>query len=266
MNDMQFFQNKVVIITGASGGIGRAAASVFARLNAKVVLASRNEEKLKSLKNDIELSGGQAIVIKTDISSFDDTQNMVKGTISKWGQIDILIANAGQYFQDISHEIDITSYNQSLAINFFGTLNVIKSVLPYMKSVKRGHIVIVNSLDAKKGIIGDGPYVAAKSALDGFGDILRQELKTDRIFVTSLFPGRVDTPMIESIKVPWISPKISPEKVVKTMIKGLKKNKANIIVPSIYFLLGSLNDISPRMVDWFYRVLKIEGQRIENLE
>jgi short-subunit dehydrogenase len=66
--------------------------------------------------------------------------------------------------------------------------------------------------------------------------------------------------------VPWISPKISPEKVVKTMIKGLKKNKANIIVPSIYFLLGSLNDISPRLVDWFYRILKIEGQRIENLE
>jgi all-trans-retinol dehydrogenase (NAD+) len=135
-----------------------------------------------------------------------------------------------------------------------------------MKSANKGHIVIVNSLDAKKGIIGDGPYVAAKSALDGFGDVLRQELKTYRIFVTSIFPGRVDTPMIESIKVPWISPKISPEKVVKTMIKGLKKNKANIIVPSIYFLLGSLNDISPRLVDWFYRILKIEGQRIENLE
>jgi short-subunit dehydrogenase len=266
MNDMQFFQNKVVIVTGASSGIGRATASVFSRLNAKVVLASRNEEKLKSLKNDIELSGGQALVVKTDVSSFDDTQRMVKETISKWGKIDILIANAGQHIQDVGHEINVTSYEESLAVNFFGTLNSIKSVLPYMKSANKGHIVIVNSLDAKKGIIGDGPYVAAKSALDGFGDVLRQELKTYRIFVTSIFPGRVDTPMIDSIKVPWISPKISPEKVVKTMIKGLKKNKANIIVPSIYLLLGSLNDIFPRLVDWFYRILKIEGQRIENLE
>jgi short-subunit dehydrogenase len=265
MDDMQFFQNKVVIITGASSGIGRTTASVFARLNAKVVLASRNEEKLKSLKNNIELSGGQAIVIKTDIRSFDDTQRMVKETISEWGKIDILIANAGQYFQDTSHEIDIASYKEAVDINFFGTLNVIKSVLPYMKNEKKGHILIVNSLDAKKGIIGDGPYVAAKSALDGFGDVLRQELKSDGLFVTSLFPGRVDTPMIKRIKVPWISPKISPEKVVKTMIKGLKKNKAIIIVPSVFFLLGSINNILPRLVDWFYRILKIEGQRIEDL-
>jgi short-subunit dehydrogenase len=265
MNDMQFFQKKVVIVTGASGGIGRVTASVFARLNAKVVLASRNEEKLNSLKNDIEFTGGEALVVRTDVSSFDDTQRMASEAISKWGKIDILVANAGQYFQDIGHEIDINSYKESLAVNFMGTLNVIKSVLPYMKSTGKGHIVIVNSLDSKKGIIGDGPYVAAKSALDGFGDVLRQELKADGIHVTSLFPGRVDTPMIKCIKVPWISPKIQPEKVVRTLIKGLKRNKAIIIVPSVYFLLGSLNSSSPRLVDWFYRIFKIEGQRIEDL-
>jgi NAD(P)-dependent dehydrogenase (short-subunit alcohol dehydrogenase family) len=83
---------------------------------------------------------------------------------------------------------------------------------------RKGHIVIVNSLDAKKGIIGDTPYVAAKSALDGFGDSLRQELKKEGINITSVYPARVDTPMIEHLKVLWVSPKISCGKVVKAMI------------------------------------------------
>jgi short-subunit dehydrogenase len=263
MNNNSFFQDKVIIITGASSGIGRAAALIFSRLNAKVVLASRNEIKLKLLENDIRLKGGRAFVSKTDVSSFEDTQRMVKETIIKWGKIDILIANAGRHIQDVSREIDIQSFERSMAVNFFGTLYAIKSVLPEMRREGKGHIVIVNSLDAKKGIVGDGPYVAAKSALDGFGDVLRQELKGKGIKISSIYPGRVDTPMIKNIHVPWMSPKISPEKVVKAMIQGIKRNRAVVIVPSGYFLLGSLNNIFPRFADWAYRIFKIEGEKIE---
>jgi short-subunit dehydrogenase len=264
MKDKLFFKDKVVIITGASSGIGRATALAFAQLNAKVVLASRNEKELELLKAEIQVKGGQALIIKTDISSFDDTQRMVKETISNWGKVDILIANAGKYIQDISHEVDIPSFNESLDINFFGTLYSIKSVLPEMHRKGKGHIVIINSLDARKGIIGDGPYVAAKSALDGFGDVLRQELKADGIYVTSIYPARIDTPMIRNIKVPRISPKVSPGKVVKAITKGIKGNKATVMVPSVYFLLGSLNNIFPRFLDWAYRKLKIEGEIIED--
>jgi short-subunit dehydrogenase len=263
MQDKLFFQDKVVIITGASSGIGKAAALIFSQLNAKVVLASRNEEKLKSLKEEINSRGRHALVIKMDTSSLEDTQKMVNETISKWGKIDVLIANAGKYVTDVSHDIEISAFKESMAINFFGTLNVIKSVLPEMKSMRKGHIVIINSLDAKKGIIGDAPYVAAKSALDGFGDSLRQELKGEGINITSVYPARVDTPMIEHLKVPWVSPKISCSKVVKAMIKGIKRNKAIVVVPSTYFLLGSLNNTFPRLTDWFYRKLKIEGQKID---
>jgi uncharacterized protein len=265
MKDKLFFQDKVIIITGASSGIGRAAALIFSQLNARVVLASRNVEKLESLKQMIESQGGQALIFKTDICSFKDTQLMTKGTISKWGRIDILIANAGKHIQDVSHEIDIPSFKESMNINFFGTLNVIKSVLPEMKHTGKGHIVIINSLDAKKGITGDGPYVSAKSALDGLGDVLRQELKQHGINITSIYPARVDTPMIKNIKVPWISPKMSCRKVVNAMIRGIKQNKAIITVPSVYFLLSSLNNIFPRFVDWSYRKLKIEGEKIEDV-
>jgi len=106
--------------------------------------------------------------------------------------------------------------------------------------------------------------VASKSALDGFGDILRQELKKEGINITSIYPGRVDTPMIENLEVPSISQKTSPGKVVNAMIKGIKSNKATVIVPSVYFLIGSLNNIFPRFTDWFYRKFKIEGKKIEN--
>ncbi|MFO7619959.1 MAG: SDR family NAD(P)-dependent oxidoreductase, partial [Bacteroidales bacterium] len=130
---------------------------------------------------------------------------------------------------------------------------------PEMKRRGKGHIVIVNSLDARKGIIGDSPYVAAKSALDGFGDVLRQELKRDGIRITSIYPARVDTPMIENIKVPWISPKVSPFRVSKAIVKGIKRNRAVVIVPASNFILGPLNNLFPRLLDWLYLKLRIEG-------
>jgi len=260
MNNKTFFKDKVIIITGASSGIGRAAALAFARCGAKVVLAARNEEKLGSLSQEIPRQGGEALVVKTDIRSFSDMQAMAREAIAKWGKIDIVIANAGQYVQDAPGEVDLGAYERSMAVNFMGTLHAVKSVLPEMLRRGRGHIVVMNSLDAKKGIVGDGPYVAAKAALDGFGDVLRQELKAQGIRVTSIYPGRVDTAMIRHIKVPWISPKLSPEKVVRAIMRGVKRGKAVVVVPRAFSLLAPLNNLFPRLMDRAYRVLKIEGK------
>jgi len=260
MNDKFFFRDKVVIITGASSGIGRATALAFARCDAKVVLASRNEEKLELLREKIRRQGGEALAVKTDIRSFSDTQRLAKETIAQWGRIDILIANAGQYIQDAPCEVDLQAHERSMALNFMGTLHAVKSVLPEMLRRGQGHIVVMNSLDAKKGIVGDGPYAAAKAALDGFGDVLRQELKGKGIRVTSIYPGRVETPMIQHVQVPWISPKMSPEKVARAIMKGVKRGKAVVVVPWAFFLLAPLNNMFPRLMDRVYRVLKIEGK------
>lgn len=262
MKKVDFFKEKVIIITGSSSGIGRATSLALAQYGSKVVLASRTIDKLISLKEQITSKGGQALVIKTDICSPVDINKMIKETILKWGRIDILIACAGQYVQDITNELDINKYQQSMTLNFFGTLNSIKNTLPEMKRQRSGHIVIINSLDAKKGIVGDGPYVSAKAALDGFGDVLRQEMKPFNIKVTSIFPGRVNTPMIESIKVPSISRKIPPEKVAKAILKAIKGNKATVIVPSTFSMISILNYLIPHFSDWAYRVLKIQGQQI----
>ena len=260
MNNKAYFKDKVIIITGASGGIGRAVALAFAQCKAKVVLAARNEEQLEALKKEILGQGGQALAIKTDIRSFSDTQRMAKETVAQWGKIDILIANAGQYVQDAPGEVDLEAYERSMDVNFMGTLHAVKSVLPEMLRRGQGHVVILNSLDAKKGIVGDGPYAAAKAALDGFGDVLRQELKGKGVRVTSIYPGRVETPMIQHIQVPWISPKMSPEKVVRAIMKGVRRGRAAVVVPKAFFLLAPLNNMFPRLMDRAYRVLKIEGK------
>ncbi len=260
MNNKTFFKDKVIVITGASSGIGRAAALAFARCGAKVVLAARNEEKLELLKEEIHGQGGQALAIKTDICLFSDMQSMARETIARWGRIDIVIANAGQYFQDVPGQVDLGAYERSMAVNFMGTLYTVTSVLPEMLRRGCGHIVIMNSLDAKKGIVGDGPYVAAKAALDGFGDVLRQELKGKGLRVTAIYPGRVDTAMIRHIQVPRISPKLSPEKVARAIMRGVKRGKAVVVVPKAFFLLAPLNNIFPRLLDWAYRVLKLEGK------
>jgi len=258
---MKYFRDKVIIVTGASSGIGEIAAIRLSQLSAKVVLAARNEHKLADLQNRIESSGNEAISVKTDISNENDVINLIDKTIERWGRVDILISNAGQYIQGSLTDIHISDFHNSFGVNFFGSVYAVKQVLPVMLSQKSGHIVFVNSLDSKKGIAGDGPYVAAKCALHGFGDVLRQEVKEFGIKVSTVYPGRVDTPMIEDLKVPSVSAKISSEKVVKDIINGIRKNKAIIVVPKMFFFLGTLNELVPKIMDWFYKKFKLEGEK-----
>jgi len=124
---------------------------------------------------------------------------------------------------------------------------------------KQGQIVLVSSLDAKKGLPMDGPYTAAKFAITGFFEVLRQELKGKNIYVCNVFPARIDTPMIEHIKVPSISAKIPAEKVARAIVRGIKKHKVEVIVPGHLVFYSILNSISPRFMDWIVRIFHLEG-------
>jgi short-subunit dehydrogenase len=264
MKAEEYFKDKVVIISGASGGIGEVLSLKLALLGSKIALVSRNEDKLTVLRDQILEKSGIALVSGADVSSLSEVQEAVSKVVSAWGNIDLVIACAGKYIQDFSYAIELKGYYDSMAINFFGTLNLLNCCLPVMKKQGCGHIVIINSLDAKKGILGDGPYVASKSALDGFGDVLRQEIKQYGIKVTSVYPGRVDTPMIQDLKVPAISAKIKPERVVRAIIRGILLNRATVLVPPVFFFLGILNNIMPRVMDWSYKILHLEGKLDRN--
>jgi len=117
---MKYFRDKVIIVTGASSGIGEVAAIRLSELGAKVVLAARSEHKLAELQDRIESSGNEAISVKTDISVESDVTNLVDKTFEKWGRIDILISNAGQYVKGSLSNINISDFQNSFDVNFYG--------------------------------------------------------------------------------------------------------------------------------------------------
>jgi NADP-dependent 3-hydroxy acid dehydrogenase YdfG len=246
-------EGATAIVTGASRGIGRATARALAVRGARVVLAARGAEELEATAREV---GG--IAVPTDVT--DPAQ--VEALVAAAGEVDVVVANAGVYVQRRVLETTRADLDASLATNFHGALAPVLAALPGMVERRRGHIVLLNSVDGLKGLPGDGPYVAAKHALAGMGGVLRQELAPHGIGVTSIFPGRVDTAMVEGLTVPRISRKIPPEAVAAAVVRGIERNRARIIVPRLAAGLVWAEYISPRLADAVVRVLRLEGRRV----
>lgn len=253
------FHDKVAIITGASSGIGRATALALAQRGAKVALAARRVELLKQVAAQIDQAGGEALVLPTDVCEQDQIESMVREALQRWGQVDILVSNAGQYIRRATTELDAQVMHTSMQVNFFSHLHLVQATLPHMLERKSGHIVLVSSMDGKKGLRPDAPYVATKFALNGLGEVMRQELREHGISTLLVLPGRVDTPLIDYLKVPLISAKISPEAVAKAIVKGIERNRAEVYVPSYVKLLHILNVFSPRLGDLAARIFHLQG-------
>jgi short-subunit dehydrogenase len=257
---MNQLANKVAIVTGASSGIGRATALTLAKEGANVVLAARREAELQAVAQSIRTLGREALVLPCDITQPSQVDQLVNKTLEHWNRIDILISSAGAYVRCPVAELTVCTVEQSMAVNFYGTLYLVLAALPHLRAQHSGHIVLVTSMDAKKGLPPDAPYVAAKFALAGFGDVLRQELRGTGVDVSILFPGRVDTPMIGSLAVPWISAKIPAESVARAIVGAIKHRQAEVIVPFQARFLMYANWLSPHLGDWIVRSFRLEGR------
>ncbi len=254
-----FFSNKAALISGASSGIGKALALQLARRGCKVALVARTQSLLEEVAAHIKEMGGETLVLPTDLTDSKALHSAVQTTLAKWERIDLVISNAGQYHRAPIVQMDVQQLRTSMEINFYSHVELVLAVLPSLLEQKSGHIVLISTMDAKKGIPPDTPYVAAKCALSGFGDVLRQELYGSGVRVTTVFPGRVDTPMIENLEVPWISAKISAESCAKAILKGVQKNKAEIILPPQTLLLYYLQVFSPSLADYAVRIFRLQG-------
>jgi NADP-dependent 3-hydroxy acid dehydrogenase YdfG len=253
-------KDKTAVITGASSGIGRATALAFSELGAKLTLASRNVEAIEELAAQIRTGGGNALVVPVDVTQKQQVEEMIQRSHDHWGKIDIVVANAGQYIRSPILGMDDRLIEESMAVNFYGGYYTLMAALPSMLKRGRGQLVLVSTVDAKKGLPLDAPYVAAKFALTGFAEVLRQELHGSGISVTTIFPGRIDTPMLNDLEVPRISAKISPEAVAKSIVRACSRRApAEVIIPFQARLLVYLNVFSPRMADWAARVFRLEG-------
>lgn len=255
-------RDRVVVVTGASSGIGRAAALALARRGARLALAARTISTLEALSAELRPLGVEHYYESIDVSQQDQVQRFVEHVLERWGRVDILICSAGQYIRSPFTHLTIEQLERSMAVNFYGSVFPVLAVLPQMRSQRGGHIVVVSSMDAKKGLPPDAPYAAAKFAISGFSEVLRQELHGTGVRVTTVFPGRVDTPMIENLKVPWISAKISPDAVARAILRALENGQPEVILPAQARLLYYLNVVSPRLADLAVHFFHLQGEEV----
>jgi short-subunit dehydrogenase len=251
---------RVAVVTGASGGIGQATALALAKDGWTVVLTARRAQALEAIASEIRTAGGKAYVIPADLLSPDGPERMIDGAIARLGRIDLLVVNAGVYVRKRPWETTAEDYRASMEVNFYGSVRPILRVLPHMMARASGQIVGISSVDGKKGLTYDIVYVPTKHALTGFLDVLRQELRETGVAVTTVLPGRVDTPMIGDLRVPAVSAKISSRAVARAVMRGVRRRSAEVFVPfwSSKALVAA-SALSARLGDWFIHVLRLEG-------
>ncbi len=251
----------VAIVTGASSGIGRQTALLLARRGVRVVLASRRRPQLNECAEEIRAAGGQAAVIPTDVSDAGQLRMLVRETMARFGRIDLCVCNAGLYVRGRIKDVTAKDLEASLRVNFLGSALLIGEVLPILLAQRSGHIVAVTSVDARKGLLLDGPYVAAKAAMTGYMDVLRQELRGTGVGVSTILPGRVDTPMIANLRVPVISAKISDARVARAVVRAIERNRAELVIPfSGPKLLMVVGAVWARAGDFLAALFKLEGE------
>ena len=256
----QKMTGKKAAITGASSGIGRATAVRMAKEGADVALIARNRERLEEVAALVRAEGRKAVIIEADIKDAGSVKKAVETAIEELGGLDVLHCNAGIYLRCPAKDLTMEQIREVMEVDYFGCLNCVYAVLPYFLDQKSGSIITTCSMDGKKGVPPDAAYVGAKFAMNGFLQVLRQELRGSGVHVGMIFPARIDTPMIDNVDCPKITPKFEPDTVAKAVIKAYLKKKKELMVP--YFschLLTWADAVSPSLSDWLVRVNKLSG-------
>ncbi len=187
------FQNQVVIITGASAGIGKELALQLAEKGASLAIGARSLEKLEAVAETCRQKGGRALAVRLDVSDKEDCRVFIEKTVDEYGKIDLLVNNAGismwAYFEEFT---DLRTFEKIMQVNYFGSLYCTFYALPFLKKTK-GRLVGISSLTGKTGVPTRSGYAASKHAVAGFFDTLRIELKDTGVSVTMIYPGFVAT-------------------------------------------------------------------------
>ena len=193
---------KVVVITGASSGLGEATARHLAAQGALVVLGARRADRLKTLADDITAAGAKAIAIVTDVTKLDQVRRLVDTAVESGGRVDVMINNAGLMQQSLLERQKIDEWDRMVDVNIKGVLYGIAAALPHMQRQKAGHFINVSSVAGHKTRAGGSVYSATKHAVRVLSEGLRQEVKPYNIRTTIISPGAVDTELPDHITDP----------------------------------------------------------------
>ncbi|HEY6875069.1 MAG TPA: SDR family oxidoreductase [Candidatus Dormibacteraeota bacterium] len=244
-------EDRVVVVTGASSGIGRATASLVARHGARVVLVSRTREKLDELKAEIEAAGGRAFVHPTDLSDVDACERMIQHVLAEHGRVDILVNNAGRSIRrSVEASYDrFHDFQRTMQLNYFGAIKLILAVLPGMRERKRGHIINISSIGTQAYPPRFSAYVASKSALAAFSRCIGPEVVDDGVAITNIHMPLVRTPMIAPTGIYKNFPTSSPEEAAELVASAILTR-----TPEVSTRLGKLgetvNTVAPGLLQF----------------
>ena len=255
--------DKVVLITGASSGIGRATAIAAAKRGARVVLLARSRLKLERVAAEIRQFSNRVIVAVADVSSEHQVKQAVQRVVARFGRIDVLFNNAGvsrvgrtdapQFVDDARHMFEV---------DYLGTVRVTQQVVPIMRRQGHGQILNMSSVVGRKAFPSFGAYSSVMHAIVGYTDALRQELAPDRIEVSIIHPALTQTPLLADASPQDMPPvfsrftPISAQKVASAVIDGLRRRTPRIVVPAQPKIVMLAQALSPRLGDLFVRLMQ----------
>jgi NAD(P)-dependent dehydrogenase (short-subunit alcohol dehydrogenase family) len=262
---------QVVVLTGASSGIGRATAVELGRRGAKVVMAARSAEELNAAAEEVRAAGGETLVVPTDVSDYGQCQRLAQAAVDRFGRIDTWVNDAAVSMYARIVDAEVAEIEQVLRVNLLGAIYGMKAALPVLTRQNAGTIVNVGSVLSKFAVPLQGAYCASKHGLLGFADALRLELKRDgsAVEVVTVMPSSIDTPFFGNArarlggKMPQpLPPAYDPRAVADAIVHVCEWPQRDVIVGGAGRLFVLLNRLSPALFDWMM-LMNDSGARLQ---
>ncbi len=244
------------VITGATSGIGRETAFEFARSGVNVVAAGRREDRLLDLASEIEAAGGNAIAVRTDVSDQEQVENLIERAVKRFGAVNTLVNNAGVGLAARFEDQSIDDFKRVMEVNFWGAVYASKAALTQMRRQPAGGVIInVSSIMGKRGVPYETAYCASKFALAGFSEALRTEVMSDKIDVSTIFPGAVETEIFETssnqtgLQFPGYLPKFPARELARIIVQDARFPQPEIVMAMDAQAINFFNKVAPNLVD-----------------
>jgi short-subunit dehydrogenase len=223
-------KDRNVMITGASSGIGRAAALEIGRAKGTVLLVARSADKLEEVGHEVEALGGKAYVHRADLTDFDDIDRMANEALEMHGIVDVLVNNAGKSIRrSVSRAYErFHDYQRTMQLNYFASVKLILDLLPMMREQGSGHIINISTIGLQTNTPRFSAYLASKAALDAFSRSIAPEVIGDGVHITTVYMPLVRTPMIAPTKIYDRFPTLTPEEAAEMITDAIRKRPKRV--------------------------------------
>jgi short-subunit dehydrogenase len=252
-------ENKVVILTGATEGIGRATAYTLARTGCRLALAARNQARLQALVEELTEQGHQAVAIPTNIGDTRQARALAEQTMAMFKRVDVVINNAAIGVRDNLLDLAETEARQVMDVNYFGPVALIQAAIPYLRANPKGGLIInVSSIVGRRAMPGLAGYCASKGALEKMADSLRVELAGDNIRVCTVYPGVTQTAFNRNslgssrLGRDRLSG-VSPERVAQAILNTIRREKRDVFITFFDRTFVVVSMLFPWLMDWLLR-------------